>query len=599
MNKKLIIAPVVLMMFLIMTVTPQPEQNNSFLWAAKKTREKTKEKEKDNSFALNFNDVEISEFLNVMSQVLGKNIILSDKVKGKITINSARKVPIAEAYNLMKSILEIKGFAVVETENLIKVVPVKEAVQKNVEVIIDGDKVKLNREDVVTFLLELKYADSNDISNVLKTIKSADTDIVVYKPLNTMILTGNTMDIRGLVKVAQTLDKNPAGSEEPGAEDKLDDKASIHVVHLENADAVSLSEVLSRIPFSQYAVINTNPIKSQGAAGKDKTVTPSGQGIQGQSQNPQMKLSIIANKETNSLIINASGAEYKEISKVIKQLDTVRPQILIEATIIEVGVDSNWNFGIDWSLGGDTGTGLVGGSSIMGTTVPSYTNNTGISGKTLSVPLTQGNMALGFLSNTTSLGFILLNASGGAANTNIISTPHILTIDNHEAEINVAKEIAIPTNSRTDTVGNTYYTYEYKPVGLKLKLTPHITTGEKITLDLFVEVNSVIGNTDTKLTDKPNDLAKRDIKTKISISDGKTIVVGGLMNDEINEEETKVPLLGDIPLLGWFFKHKAKSNSKSNLLVFITPKVVTDVERIKKITEEKQLEYKKMKEREK
>jgi len=582
-----------------MTVTPQPEQNNSFLWAAKKTREKTKEKEKDNSFALNFNDVEISEFLNVMSQVLGKNIILSDKVKGKITINSARKVPIAEAYNLMKSILEIKGFAVVETENLIKVVPVKEAVQKNVEVIIDGDKVKLNREDVVTFLLELKYADSNDISNVLKTIKSADTDIVVYKPLNTMILTGNTMDIRGLVKVAQTLDKNPAGSEEPGAEDKLDDKASIHVVHLENADAVSLSEVLSRIPFSQYAVINTNPIKSQGAAGKDKTVTPSGQGIQGQSQNPQMKLSIIANKETNSLIINASGAEYKEISKVIKQLDTVRPQILIEATIIEVGVDSNWDFGIDWSLGGDAGAGLVGGSSIMGTTVPSYTNNTGISGKTLSVPLTQGNMALGFLSNTTSLGFILLNASGGAANTNIISTPHILTIDNHEAEINVAKEIAIPTNSRTDTVGNTYYTYEYKPVGLKLKLTPHITTGEKITLDLFVEVNSVIGNTDTKLTDKPNDLAKRDIKTKISISDGKTIVVGGLMNDEINEEETKVPLLGDIPLLGWFFKHKAKSNSKSNLLVFITPKVVTDVERIKKITEEKQLEYKKMKEREK
>ena len=305
-------------------------------------------------------------------------------------------------------------------------------------------------------------------------------------------------------------------------------------------------------------------------------------------------MSIIANKETNSLIINASGAEFKEISKVIKQLDTVRPQILIEATIIEVGVDSNWDFGIDWSLGANSGVGLVGGSSIMGSSVPSYTNNTGISGKTLSVPLSQGQMSLGFLSDAASLGFILLNAKGGAANTNIISTPHILTIDNHEAEINVAKEIAIPTNSRTDTVGNTYYTFEYKPVGLKLKLTPHITTGEKITLDLFVEVNSVIGQTNTLVNSKPNDLAKRDIKTKISISDGKTIVVGGLMNDEINEEETKVPLLGDIPLLGWFFKHKVKSNAKSNLLIFITPKVVTDVEKIKKVTEEKQQEYKKM-----
>ena len=108
MNRKLIIAPFVLMIFLILTVTPHSVQNNNFLWAAKKTKEKAKEKE--NSFSLNFNDVEISEFLNVMSQVLGKNIILSDKVKGKITINSAQKVPITEAYNLMKSILEIKGF---------------------------------------------------------------------------------------------------------------------------------------------------------------------------------------------------------------------------------------------------------------------------------------------------------------------------------------------------------------------------------------------------------------------------------------------------------------------------------------------------------
>ncbi len=589
MNKKLIIAPAVLMFFLLLTIAPPVDQSTGYLWAAKKTKEK--EKEKENTFSLNFNDVEISEFLNVMSQVLGKNIILSDKVKGKITINSAQKVPLTEAYALMKSILEIKGFAVVETDNLIKVVPVKEAVQKNVEVILDGDKVKLNKEDTVTFLQELIYADANDIANVLRTLKSADTDIVVYKALNILIFSGNSIDIRGLVKISQSLDKNPSSGET--AADIVSDDASIHVVNLENADASSLSEVLSRIPFSQYALINTNPVKAQGA--DNKAATTSGQGVQGQT--PPAKLSIIANKDTNSLIINASGAEYKEILRIIKQLDIVRPQILIEAMIVEVNVESNWGFGIDWSMGALNSTvdGAIGGSSIMGS-IPNYTNSTGITGKTLALPLKASTMTLGYLSNKSILGFMLLNATGQDKNINILSTPHILTIDNHEAEINVAEEIAVPTNSRTDTVGNTYYTFEYKPVGLKLKLTPHITTGEKITLDLFVEVNSVLGQTSVSTDGAPPDLAKRDIKTKISISDGSTIVVGGLMRNETKETETKVPLLGDIPLLGWFFKNKTKEHTKTNLLIFITPKVVTDPEKIKKITEEKQAEFKKMKE---
>ena len=144
---------------LMMIISYIPIGNSGVnLFAAKKVREKAKEK--DTNFSLNFNDVEISEFLNVMSQILGKNIILSDKVKGKITINSAQKVPVQEAYDLMKSILEIKGYAVIETDNLIKIVPVKEAVQKNVEVIVDGDKVKLHKEDTVTFLLILSSVET-------------------------------------------------------------------------------------------------------------------------------------------------------------------------------------------------------------------------------------------------------------------------------------------------------------------------------------------------------------------------------------------------------------------------------------------------------
>jgi len=557
-----------------------PHNGGITLFAAKKAQEK------DNTFSLNFNDVEISEFVNVMSKIIGKNIILSDKVKGKITISSAKKVPISEAFNIMKSILEIKGFAVIESDNLIKVVPIKEAIQKNTDVIIDGDTVKLGTEYAVTFLLQINNADANDIMNVLKAIKSPDTDIVVYKTLNTIIFSGNSTDIKGLVEIAVSLDKKPDTQVDTGIT-QADETSNVHVVHLENADAVQLAEVLSRIPFTDRTVINT---QSTGTQSKEKDAKGK------QTANTQ-KLSIIANKETNSLIITASPEEFKEIYTIVKKLDIVRPQILIEAMIVEISLESNWGLGIDWSLGGAYGEHLFGGQSLMGG-IPNYAKPEGLTDKTLALPLSAETFTLGYMRDTALLGFIMLNATGKDKNINIISTPHILTLDNHESEINVVEEIAVPTNNRISEDNTIYYTFEYKPVGLKLKLTPHITDGKKIVIDLFIETNQVLGQTNTLTTGTiiPPDLGKRDMKTKIIVVDGSTIVVGGLIKKTTSESVVKVPILGDIPLLGWLFKNKQKEDSKTNLLVFITPRIVTEDEQIKKITEEKREELRKIKE---
>ena len=556
--------------------------DNTNLNAAKKT--------KDKSFSLNFNDVEISEFLNIMSQLLKKNIILSDKVRGKISISSAKKVPIEEAFDLMKSILEIKGFAVIETPNLIKIVPVKEAVQKNVEVVIDGDKVRLDDENAVTYLLEIKHADANNIANVIKSLKSPDANVVVYSTLNILIFSGNGSEINGLVKIARTLDRSPSDEEGDG-KDLIDESATIHVVHLQNADATGLAEVLSRIPFSQYAVINSKPISTGKPDPKAKVTAATNQ------QTQQPKLSIIPNKETNSLIINASAAEFREINKIIKQLDIVRPQVLIEAIVVEVDASSNWGFGITWDMGGQQGQNMFGGSSGMGG-VPSFSNPTGLEDSTLAVPITQNTFTLGYVRDASILGFALLNATGQEQMINVLSTPHILTIDNQEAEINVGEEIAITTNTRVTESDSIYYTYEYKPVGLKMKITPHITKGERITMDFFLEANSVLDQTSTATT-KPPDLGKRDMKTKISVQDGMTVVVGGLIRSSKKDTEYKVPILGDIPILGWLFKYKSKEDEKTNLLVFITPRVVTDPEKIEKITSEKEEIIKKFQEEKK
>ncbi len=572
-------------LFIAATLLLSGMLDNGFnpLFAAKKTKEV-----KDNTFSLNFNDVEISEFINVMSQIIGKNIILSDKVKGKITVSSAKKVPISEAFNIMKSILEIKGFAVIETDNLIKVVPIKEAIQKNTDVIIDGNRVKLDTDNAVTFLLQVNNADATEIMNILKALKSPETEIVVYKTLNTIILTGNSAEIKGLVEVAMSLDKKPE-SETDTEIAQMDAVSNIHVVHLENADAVQLAEVLSRIPFSQNAVINTNTQTSGGQGGdKDKAK---------QAQPNTQKLSIIANKETNSLIINASPDEYKEILAIIKQLDIVRPQILIEAMIVEVDVESNWGLGIDWSLGAASGLNLFGGQSMMGG-IPNFSTPDGLSGKTLAVPLTAETFTLGYMRDSSLLGFVMLNATGKDKKINILSTPHILTLDNHEAEFNVGEEIAVPTSNRITETNTIYYTFEYKAVGLKLKLTPHITDGHKIVIDLYIETNQVLDATNTLSSGViiPPDLGKRDMKTKILVTDGSTIVVGGLIKKTTTETEVKVPILGDIPLLGWFFKNKRSEDTKTNLLVFITPRIISESDQMKKITEEKKEELNKMNE---
>jgi general secretion pathway protein D len=550
---------------------------------------KGKKKDEEKYFTLNFKDVELAEFLSVMSQLIGKNIALDERVRGKITISSVKKIPVKDAYDIMKAILELKGFAVVESENLIKIIPIKDAIKKNVEVIIDTTKKQVIPSDdqTITYLQEIKNADAEQIANALRALKSPNTDIIVYRDLNIIIYSGTASEINGLIKIASALDKRIAEVDMDKAI-----KGDIHVVHLENADAEKLAAVLSRIPFAEYAAISVGETQTPQTVEAIKKAQQTAQSKS--SITDKQKLSIIANKETNSLIITAKPEEFKMIKNIIDQLDIVREQVLIEALIIEVAADSGWGFGIDWMIGDQSGTHLYGGSSIQGTP-PSYTLPSGMTGKEVAVPLSTG-FQIGYLSDKSMLGFALLNATGAEKHYNILSTPQILTTDNQEAEINVGEEIPVPTNNRISDTGVQFYTYEYKSVGVKLKITPHITSENSITLDLYQEVNSVLGQTTVLESGSiiPPTLGKRDIKTKINVADSKTIVVGGLITNNKSVEETKVPILGDIPLLGWFFKRKVVEYKKTNLLVFITPHIVTKQAKMDALSEQKREEQRRL-----
>ena len=569
-SMKCSILAVFILLFIVVSINPIEAQR-----AAPRAQQ-------ERNFALNFKDIELSEFLTVMSQLVGKNIVIDEKVRGKITISSSRKVPIAQAYDVMKSILNLKGFSVIENENFITVVPVLEARQKNIDVLVDGKdetiSLHLHPDATITYLQEIKHANVNDVSNAIRPLKAATTEIIVYLPLNTLILTGNAADLQGLIRIIEALDKEIA-VDETAPEVPT---GNIHVVHLENANAVELAEVLSRVPFSETAKINTAPAGGAvNPSGRAQRVTQT----QTAQQQAATKLSIIANKATNSLIITATPDEFIEIKKLINELDSVREQVLIEAHIIEVAAENNWSFGVNWMLGGQSGIHQFGGSAIN-SPIDASAFGTTVNGKTVAMPLASG-FQLGYLPDTSVLSFMLMNASAGEQNFNILSSPQIMTIDNQEAEINVGEEIAFAANARLSDAGTTFYTYEYKTVGIKLKIKPHITKGNKITLDLYQEMNSILGAT-TESATKPPDLGKRDIKTQVSIENGKTIVIGGLIQNRRLVQESKVPVLGDIPLLGWLFKQKNNEFRKTNLFVFITPHIVTDPEKLDAVTRQKQ-----------
>jgi general secretion pathway protein D len=552
--------------------------------APRKNAQKAKKPARAKKFALNFRDVDIAEFINIMGQLIGKNIIIDDRVKGKISISSARKVPVSEAYNVMKAILEVKGLAVVETKNLIKVLPIEEAVKKNADIIVDGKTIResIRDEHSITYILELKYADANEAATALRSLKPKTAEIVVYPSLNLLILTGLASDVNALVRIAQSID-NKYNQEEK----KYQGKGLINVVHLENANAEDLANVLSRIPFSETAKIETSPIHlPQQIRPSDKTRRLTKQYVV--EPQKQTKLSIIADKASNSLIVTAKPEEFSEIYRIIKELDIVRDQVLIEAMIVEVSADNGWGFGVEWMLGTQKGQHIFGGSYIDDLSKLNFKTPDFAGTKKLAVPLNTG-FQLGYVPDIDVLGFAVLNASATDTNFNILSTPQVLTVDNSEAELNVGEEISVPTNNRITDQNTTFQTFEYKTVGIKLKLTPHITKKKRITLDLYQEANTIIGQTQQLAGGAivPPTVGKRDIKTKVTVYDGMTIVVGGLIQNRKNVSETKVPILGDIPLLGWLFKHKSVTYSKSNLLVFITPHIMTKRERLESISKQK------------
>lgn len=499
---------------------------------------------KQTKVAMNFDEVDISIFLKTMSEVTGKSFIVSDKVKGKISFVSSQDVPQNKVYDVVLAMLMASGFYAVPGENnIVHIYPTQEALKMSGRIFYGSDLHEEKVEGIITQIIPLKFANANTVVNVVRPVFSTDLLITAYQRTNAVIANGNVRTINLLLSMINLLDTEIAL-----------EQSDIHIYHLENSDATTMAQTLQ----SMSSGIPARKDQQQAAAPEAGFF--------------RERFRVVANVETNSLIVISAPQDWEKIERIIKQLDKRRQQVLVEAMIVEIDLEDDQDLGFDLRALIDIG---YGADSIVAF-------NSGIAQESVQTGGVPG-LTIGLLKGDFDM-YAILAANRENTNIKILSTPEIVTIENHEATINITEQIPFVTGSRVDDQNNVIETIEYRDVGIMLKLTPHINEKGYITMDINQTIQKIIE--ETRELASPS-VFNREITSKVTVKDSRTIVIGGLIRDDTQFVEQKVPILGDIPLLGLFFRRTKKQKLRTNLMVFITPTIITEDDKITQATEER------------
>ncbi len=508
---------------------------------------------------LNFTNIDISALVKVMSEFTRRNFIIDEKVAGKVTLMTPTKISPEEAYQVFLSALEIKGFTAVEDGKVTRIIPTASARQSGLMVISDGP---MRGEGFVTKLIRLAYVNPQDISRTLTPLITKDGSLIAYPATNSLIITDSVHNIRKIESLIRALDvAAPEG------------KGKINVYYLKHANAEDIAKVMA-------ALVSKIPAAPAGGAQPPPGPTTILEGA----------VTITADKATNSLIIVGSPGDYETIKDVIQKLDIRRRQVYVEVAIIEMGLAKQRELGFEFramtpldnnNLTGYGGTnfGGIGPATIQGPAAFAGFNG-------LAVGAVKGTFTF---KGTEYLNVgALLRALQTDANVNVLSTPNILTTDNQKAEIMVGENVPFRTGqSQSAATGGSSIltTIERKDVGISLKLTPQITSEDNVRLEIYQEISSVVESA-TLNADGPT-TSKRSASTTVVVKDHETMVIGGLIRDNATSSTRKVPLLGDIPILGWLFKFRTTKIEKTNLMIFITPYIIKNEADAAEVTNKK------------
>jgi general secretion pathway protein D len=513
---------------------------------------------------LNFSNIDISALVKVMSELLHRNFLLDERVRGKVTIMTPMRISPQEAYQVFLSALEIKGFTAIEDGQVTRVIPAAAARQSALRVLKDGGE--LHGEGFVTKLIRLRFVSPEDVVHTIAQLVSKNGSLIAYAPTNSLIITDSVPNIRKIENLVRIMDvAAPEG------------EGRINVYYLKNGNAEDMSKLLqglvSRLP------------------------KPPAGGKRSSSPTTILEGSVIINadKATNALIIIASAKDFEIIKDVIQKLDIRRRQVYVEAAIIEMSLAKQRELGFEFQAAnlGD----IESSNSVAGIGGTNFGNiGSAVANGPAGLAAMSG-LNVGAVKGTFTFKGVeylnigaLLHALQTDADVNVLSTPNILTTDNEKAEIMVGENVPFITgqtqNAATGT-GAILNSIDRKDVGIKLQITPQITSDDNVRLQIKQEISDVIQTSGSTQSNLGPTTSKRSADTTVVIKDRQTMVIGGLIRDNLTSTTSKVPLLGDIPILGWFFKYRTTKMEKTNLMIFITPYIIKDGSEAESLTKRK------------
>ncbi len=588
---------------------------------------------------IDFENVDINLFIKFISELTGKNFIVDKTVKGNVTVISPTQISEAEAYRVFESVLDVNGYTTIDAGEFIKIIPKVVARSENVRTFL-SDEAEHPEDRIVTQLIPLKYTTPDEIKKVLAPLVSKTSVVIAHTQSGMLIITDTLSNIQRLMAIIDAIDVAYTGEEmvvlplehatattvskvlatlfqknkrnaaprakkegggaaiiqgstvkivpyerinalivvaTPGDLERvkklvtvLDAEmrkgvGNIHVFYLQNANAEEVAKVLNFLPGQQA---------EKDAKGKAPTISKA--------------VKIMADKETNALIITAEKSEYQVLEGVIKKLDIPRRMVYLEALILEVSATKDFEVGVEWAMGGSSSddTRMV-TSGFSGSSAPFSTLSS--IGEYAPAPVT--GFSVGLLGTGINIGGItfpnigaVLRAYKNDSDITIVSTPQILTTDNKEAEISVGENVPYLTGKETSQEDKKTYnkTYDYKDVSTKLTITPHINQAETLRLEIATEVVKLKDNTNNTPT-----TYKRTAKTTVIVKNNETVVIGGIIGQDSTKSNTRVPLLGDIPILGALFRTDAANQTRTNMFIFVTPKIIKNPAEHAAVTGEK------------
>ncbi len=564
-----------------------------------------------------FKDADITQVIEAVGAATGRNIIIDPRVRAQVTMLSSTPMSPDAFYEAFLALLQVHGFVAVPSGNVTKVIPDANARQ------VPGNdlpgRVSATSDEIVTQVVQVRNVSAAQLVPILRPLIPQYGHLAAYPSANILIISDRANNVNRMLRIIQRIDQASDGD--------------IEIVGLQNASAAEVVRTMTALTAAQaqaeggtpqmkvVADDRSNSILLSGEKAqrlKAKTLiayldTPLANGgdtrvrylryadaekiaaklkeqISGTTAAPAAaagaqaiadKSTIIwAEPETNALVITAPPKTMNSLMSVIDSLDIRRAQVLVEAIIVEVTADKSAELGVNWLVDGTNEDQAVGGfiQPIGGATVVDLARAVRDPSTLTSVPLGT-TIGIGRLGETGINFAAVIRALRGDADTNIIATPSIVTMDNQEAQIKVAQEVPFVTGQYTTSGGggtnnpNPFQTITRQEVGTILKITPQINEGDSVMLKIEQESSSIAQSSQGAVDLVTN---KRTINTNVLIEDGGTIVLGGLIQDSQTSGEQRVPFLGRIPILGEAFRTRSAKKTKTNLMVFIQPRILRD-----------------------